>query len=107
MKPIEGITVVLLKSNTKTGSPKYRILSGDVLVSSVILLAKSLDTFLPISAPKPLNTPPSAKPIAESADAPMANPPATPAPTISFLIVFFNNGFDTLLETVGAPNVLD
>ena len=87
LKPIEGIPVVLLRSNIETGSPKYRILSGDVLVSSVILLAKSLDT-LPISAPKPLNKPPSAKPVAESAGAPMANPPAAPAVTISSLTMF-------------------
>ena len=107
MKPIEGITVVLLKSNIETGSPSCRTPSGDVLVSSVILLAKSLDTFLPIPAPKPLNKPPPGNPIAESADAPMANPPATPAPTISFLIMCFNHGFDMLLETVGAPSVLD
>ena len=38
--------------------------------------------------PKPLNNPPSAKPIAESADAPTANPPAPPAVTISFLTMF-------------------
>ena len=71
-------------SQAEIGSPKYLILSGDVLVSDVILLAKSVDTFLPISAPKPLNNPPSLKPVAESTDAPMARPPATPAPTISF-----------------------
>ena len=71
------------------GSPKYLILSGDVLVSDVILLAKSVDTFLPISAPKPDNNPPSLKPVAESTVAPMASPPATPAPTISSLTMFF------------------
>ena len=81
--------VVALKSNIEAGSPKYRVLSGDVLLSSVILLAKSLDTFLPRSAPRPLNTPPFEKPIAESADAPVANPPPTPAPIISFLIFLF------------------
>ena len=73
----------------------------------VILLAKSLDTFLPISAPKPINKPPSLKPVAESADAPMASPPATPAPTISSLTMFFNNGFHMLPDTVGEPSVLD
>ena len=84
-----GITVVALKSKAEIGSPQYRILLGLVLVSDIILLAKSGDTFLPISAPKPDNEPPSLKPIAKSADAPMANPPATPAPTISFLTMFF------------------
>ena len=90
LKPIEGITVVLLTSNIETGSPKYRVLSCDVLVSYVILLAKSLDTFLPISAPRPFNIPPSEIPIAASADAPMANPPAAPAVTISSLTMFFS-----------------
>ena len=89
LKPIEGITVVLLSSNIEAGSPKYRILSGDVSVSYVILLAKSDDTFLPISAPKPVNKPPSLKPTALSIDAPMDTPPATPDPTNSFLTVFF------------------
>ena len=89
LEPIEGITVVLLKPNIETGSPNYLILSGLVFVSSVILLAKSLDTFLPISAPKPLNIPPSENPIAASADAPMATPPAAPAVTISSLTIFF------------------
>ena len=103
----EGIIVVALKSNALIGSPKYLTLSGDVLVSDVILLAKSLDTFLPISAPKTANNPPSLKPIAESTVAPAANPPATPAPTISSLTMFFNNGFDMLPDTVGLPNVLD
>ena len=74
----------------------------------MILLAKSLDTFLQISAPKPLNNPPSAKPTAESADVPMANPPAAPAPTISSLTMFLLNNGDVILpETIGAPNVLD
>ena len=107
MKPIEGIAVVLLKSNIETGSPKYLILSGLVLVSSVILFAKSLDTFLPISALKPLDIPPSENPIAASADAPTANPPATPAVIISSLTMFVNNGDFIFPETVGAPNVLD
>ena len=88
VKPIEGITVVLLKSNTETGSPKYLILLGLVLLSDLILLGKSVDTFLPISAPKPVNKPASAKPIAESADAPMDSPLAAPTPTISFLTMF-------------------
>ena len=61
---------------------------------------------LPISAPKPLNKPPSLKPIAESTDAPMASPPATPAPTISCLTMFFNNGDFNLPGKAGAPNVL-
>ena len=81
--------MVALKSKAETGSPKYRILSGDVLSSAVSLLAKSVETFLPISAPKPVNKPPSEKPIAESADVPMATPPATPAPTISSSTMFF------------------
>ena len=37
----------------------------------------------------------------------MASPPATPAPTISSLTMFFNNGFDMLPDTVGLPNDLD
>ena len=78
----EGITVVALKSKAEIGSPKYRILLGLVLLSGVILLEKSDDMFLPISAPKPLNKPPSENPIAASADVPIANPPATPAPII-------------------------
>ena len=101
----DGITVVALKPKAEIGSPRYLILSGDVLVSSVILLAKSVETFLLISAPKPLNDPPSEKTIAESADAPMANPPAAPALTNSFLTMFFNNGLDMLPEAVGDPNV--
>ena len=60
-----------------------------------------------ISAPEPDNKPPSLKPIAVPADAPMANPPATPAPTISSLTMFFvNNGFGMLPDTVGLPKVL-
>ena len=34
----------------------------------------------------------------------MANPLATPAITISFLIMFVNHGFDMLPETFGDPN---
>ena len=83
------MTVVELKPNIEIGSPKYLILSGDVLVSDVILLAKSVETFLPISAPKPDNKPPSLKPVAESTVVPMANPPATPPATISSLTMFF------------------
>ena len=64
-------------------------MSGDVFVSSVLLFAKSVETFLPISLPKTVNTPSSAKPIAESADAPMDTPPATPTPTISSLTMSF------------------
>ena len=45
-------------------------------------------------------------PITKSADAPMASPPATPAPTISFLTMSFNNCDFILPDTVGAPNVL-
>ena len=75
--------------------------------SSVILLAKSVETLLPISAPKPLNNPPSEKPIAESTDAPMANPSAAPAPTILFLAMFFSIGDFILPLTTGAPTVFD
>ena len=102
----EGMIVVALKPKAAIGSPKYRILFGLVLVSDVILSAKSLDTFLPISTPKPDNKPPSLNPVAESTVVPMANPPAAPAVTISSLTMFFNNGFDMLHDTVGAPNVL-
>ena len=80
--------MVALKSKAEIGSPRYLILSGDVLVSDVILLAKSLDTFLPISTPKPDNKPPSLKPVAESTVVPIANPPATPPATISSLTMF-------------------
>ena len=103
----DGITVVALKSNIETGSLKCTVLPGKVLVSSVTLLAKSLDTFLPISLPKPLNDPPSEKPVAASADAPMANPLATPAPTISFLTMSFSICDFILPETAGLPHVLD
>ena len=96
-----------MKSKAEIGSPKYRILSGDVLVSDVILSEKSDDFFLPISAPKPLNKPPSGNPIAVSADAPMDTPPTTLAPTISSLTMFLNNGGFVFPLTVGAPNVLD
>ena len=82
-------------------------MSGLVLVSDVILLAKSLDTFLPTSTDKPVNMPPSLKPKAESADAPIYPIPATPAHIISSLNMFFKNGFDMLPDTTGAPNVLD
>ena len=82
----DGITVVALKSIAEKGTPKYRILSGDVLLSDVNLLAISVETFLPISAPKPLNNPPSTKPIAESADVPTANPLETPTPTTYFVL---------------------
>ena len=50
--------------HAEIGSQKYRILFGLVLVSDVIILAKSLDTFLPISAPKLDNKPPSLNPAA-------------------------------------------
>ena len=102
-----GMIAVALKSKAEIGSPRYRILLGLVLLSDVILLAKSVDTFLPISAPKPVNKPPPAKPMAPSADAPMDTPLAAPAVTISSLTMFFNNGFDMLPDTVGAPNVSD
>ena len=85
----EGIIVVALKSNALIGSPKYLILSGFVLASDVIRFAKSVDTFLPKSLPIILSNPPSEKPIALSADAPMASPPATPPATISSLTMFF------------------
>ena len=85
----EGMIVVALKSKAEIGSPKYRILLRLVLVSDEILLAKSLDTFLPISAPKPDNKPPTLNPIAESTVVPMANPPATPPATISSLTMVF------------------
>ena len=83
------MTVVALKSKAEIGSPSERSLSGDVWVFSVILLAKSDDVCLPIPGPKPDNNPPSLKPVAPSADAPMANPLPTPAVTISSLTMFF------------------
>ena len=100
------MTALALKPKTEIGSPKYRIMSDDVLVSSVILLAKSLDTFLPISAPIPVKRPPSEKPIAESADAPMANPPAALAFTNSFSTMSFSIGDFIFPLTTGAPDVL-
>ena len=99
--------MVELKSNIEIGSPKYLILSGLVLVSDVTPLAKSVETFLPRSPPKPDNKPPSLNPIAETTVVPMAYPPATPPATISSLTMFFKNGFDMLPDTTGAPNVLD
>ena len=105
----EGMIAVALKSNIEIGSPKYLILSGDVLVSDVILLEKSVETFLPISAPTPVTKPPSQKPTAESTAVPMANPPATPVPTTYFVVnsVFFYNGDCISPLTTGAPNDLD
>ena len=41
----EGMVVAALKSKALIGSQKYLILSGDVLASDVILLAKSDDCF--------------------------------------------------------------
>ena len=101
--------MVELKSNIEIGSPKYLILSGDVLVSDVILSAKSVETFLPISVPEPVNNPPSEKPIAESADAPIDSPPATPAPTISSLTMFFliTDLICYLIQLDYVSNVLD
>ena len=87
-----------------------RILSGDVLLSEVNLLAISVETFLPISAPKPVNKPPSENPIAEAADAPVVNPPAIPAAIISFLTIdlpTLPKRLPKLSHTVGAPKVLD
>ena len=78
-----------LKSNTEIGSPKYITLSGFVLVSDVTLLAKSLETFLHISAPKPVKTPPSENPIALSIVPPMDAPPAVPPAIILSLNMFF------------------
>ena len=75
-----------MESNALIGSPKYRIRLGLALVSDVILLAKSVETF---STPKPVNNPPSLKPVALPADAPIDNPPAAPAATISSLTMFF------------------
>ena len=53
-----------------------------------MLLEKSVDICLPISALKPFIKPPSENPIAASADVPIANSPATPAPTIPSLTIF-------------------
>ena len=38
---------------------------------------------------------------------PIDTPPATPAPTISSLTMFFNSGDFIFPGTAGAPNVLD
>ena len=75
-------------------------------MSDVILLAKSVDTFLPISAPKAVNNPLSLKPIALSKAPLTAKPPIIPACSIPSLTTFFNTGFDILPDTTGAPNVL-
>ena len=104
LKFIDGIIVLALKSNIETGSPKYLILSGLVLVSSVILLAKSLDTFLPTSVPKALNNPLST--ISRCACS------YSTSKTCSYYFVlnyvsFLNNGGFIFPETVGAPNDLD
>ena len=45
LNPNDGIIVVALNSKAEIGSPKYRILSGDVSVSDVVLLEKSDDIF--------------------------------------------------------------
>ena len=89
MKFIDGMTALALKSNIETGSPKYIILSGYVLVYYVNLLAISVPICLPISEPIPVKRPPSEKPIPASTDAPIYPIPAAPAPTISSLTVFF------------------
>ena len=105
-----GKAVFVLKSKKRIGSPKYLTLSGDVLLYSINMLAMSDDMCLPISAPIPVKTPPSAKPIAESADAPAIAPPATPAPIMSSLTICLPkspNGEPKLPLTVGLPNVLD
>ena len=69
----------------------------------------SVATFLPISAPKPVNTPPSGNQTAESADAPMATPPATPKSNIEFLTTDLpkspNDGPE-MPDTVGEPKVV-
>ena len=83
----EGMIAVALKSKAEIGSQEYLVLSGDVFVSDV--LAKSDDIVLPRSAPKPDNNPPSAKPIAASADVPIASPLAAPAEISSSLTMFF------------------
>ena len=100
--------LLALKSIALIGSPKYRILSGLVLLYPVNLLAISVEIFLPISAPIPVKSPPSTKPIAESAEALVANPPATPAPIISSFIIVLQTlpkRLPKLLDTVGAPKV--
>ena len=104
------MTALALKSIALIGSPKYRILSGIVLLYYVTLLAISVEISLPISAPKPVNTPPSENPIAESADAPMATPPATPKskmPSLTIVLPSLPKQLPILPLTTGAPNVLD
>ena len=74
------------------------------------MLAISVETVLPISAPIPVKRPPPEKQIAESADAPMANPLATPKYNIEFLIIglpISPNDDPKLPDTVGGPTVLD
>ena len=83
----EGIIVVELKSNRNRLAKIYNSVRACISICNSI--RKSVETFLPISAPKPDNKPPSLNPIAESTVVPMANPPATPAPTISSLTMFF------------------
>ena len=104
------MTVLAFISKTLIGSPKYLIPSGLVLLYYVNLLAISVEIFLPISAPIPVKRPPSAKPIAESADAPMVNPPATPKSNIEFLTIDLPkspNDDLKLPDTVGEPKVSD
>ena len=63
-----------------------------------------------MSAPNPVNKPPSENQIAESADAPMATPPATPKSNIEFLKADLPNSpkrLPKLLDSAGAPNVSD
>ena len=95
------------------GSPKYRILFGDVLLCSVYyvnLLAISVELFLPISAPIPVKRPPSENPIALSIAPPAIAPPTTSKYDIELVTI----GLPTLLKllpilprTTGAPNVSD
>ena len=106
----DGMTALVLEPIALIGSPKYQILSGLVLLSSVNLLAISVEIFLPIPAPKPVNTPPSENPIAESADALMATPPATPKskmPSLTIVLPSLPKLLPILPLTTGAPNVLD
>ena len=101
---------VALKSIALIGSPKYGILSGLVLLFSVYLLAISVETFLLITAPKQVSTPPSENPIAESADALMATPPATPKskmPSLTIVLQSLPKLLPILPLTSGTPNVLD
>ena len=63
-----------------------------------------------MSAPDPVNEPPSENPKIESADAPMAIPPATPKSDIGFLTFGLTNSPKRLPKlplTTGAPKVLD